>query len=385
MDLESVKLSEIDAWDVVFGSTRAVFGVNGLDRLGDLARAMGATRVLIVTDPGIRGAGHVDRARRAVEGESMAATIFDDVAENPTTLHVERGARIAAEHGADCIVGLGGGSAMDCAKGINFLLTNGGRMEDYQGYGKASKPLLPSIGVPATAGTGSEAQSYALISRESDHVKMACGAAGARFGAVVLDPVVAASVGRDVAAVTGIDAVTHAIESFVSTKRNPLSQSFSREAWRLLHSNLPLALSPQADHDVWGRMLIASYLAGAAIEHSMLGAAHATANPLTARFAVIHGTAVGLMLPHAMRFNAEVVGDLYDELRQIVRADGRPLWESFNDLRTLAGLPGTLRECGVPRDCLPDLAADAAAQWTAGFNPRPVTEKDLRELYEAAY
>ena len=203
---------------------------------------------------------------------------------------------------------------MDCAKGVNFLLTNGGRMEDYWGSNKATRPMLPSIGVPATAGTGSDAQSYALISQEQGGVKMACGDPKAKFRTVVLDPAVAATAPREVVALSGIDAVSHVVESYVSTKSNPISRRLAAAAWHRLDGALERVLEPGADEDAWGEMLLGAYLAGAAIEESMLGAAHACANPLTARFDVAHGAAIGVMLPHVMRFNAEQVGSSYEEL-----------------------------------------------------------------------
>ena len=151
------------SWETELGGYRLLFGVGAVERLGELAREIGGSRVLVVTDAGIGGAGHVARAVESLSNSGIEAVVFDGVEENPTTRHVEAGLTAAREHGADCLIGLGGGSAMDCAKGVNFLLTNGGRMEDYWGSGKATRPMLPSIGVPTTAGTGSEAQSYALI------------------------------------------------------------------------------------------------------------------------------------------------------------------------------------------------------------------------------
>src|SRR5205823_8079625 len=150
---------------------------------------------------------------------------------NPTNRHVEGGVAFARPLGVDLIVSVGGGSAMDCAKGINFLLTNGGRMADYQGFGKAKKPMLPSIGIPTTAGTGSEAQSYALIADEKTHMKMACGDRKAAFQVAILDPEVTVSQPRPVTALTGLDALSHALESYVTSKRNPVSQIFAREGW----------------------------------------------------------------------------------------------------------------------------------------------------------
>src|SRR5262249_17412696 len=146
-----------------------------LGRLGDLARELGGHRVLLVTDPGLEAAGHPQRAVSNLESAGLDVTVFDEVKENPSTVCVELGTAVARKAKIDLIVAVGGCSSMDCAKGVNFLLTNGGKMEDYKGFGKATKPMLPSIGVPTTSGTGSEAQSYALITDEQSHLKMACG------------------------------------------------------------------------------------------------------------------------------------------------------------------------------------------------------------------
>jgi len=368
-------------WSVDVGGVRVHFGPGALDLLGALARELGGSRVLVVTDRGVRAAGHADLALASLRAAGLAAELFDGVEENPTTLHVEAGRRVAAEQGADLLVGLGGGSAMDCAKGINFLLTNGGRMEDYQGAGKAPKAMLPSIGVPTTAGTGSEAQSYALISHPDTHQKMACGDRKARFREVLLDPVLAASAPRRVAATAGIDAVSHAVESHVTLRGNPVSRMLSREAWSLLASSLEKTLSSPDDLRAVGDTLLGAHLAGAAIEASMLGAAHSCANPLTARFGIVHGVAVGLMLPHVVRFNAEA-GPVREMYRDLYSGN---LAARIEALRAAADLPAHLADCGVDAPSLPSLAAEASHQWTATFNPRPVDAASLLSLYEAAF
>jgi alcohol dehydrogenase len=148
-----------------------VFGPGALTRLGEIAGELGARRVLLVTDPGLEHAGHPQRALASLRAAGLEAFVFDGVEENPTSRHVEAGLTVARTHAIDFLVAVGGGSSMDCAKGINFLLTNGGTIADYHGFGKARKPMLPSISVPTTAGTGSEAQSYALIADERTHMK----------------------------------------------------------------------------------------------------------------------------------------------------------------------------------------------------------------------
>jgi len=373
-------------WEVRFDETRLVFGAGELDRLGELARDLGSRRALIVTDAGLRGTGHVDRAVRSLDDAGVKSAIFDRVDRNPSALHVEAGREFAAGEDVDCIIGLGGGSAMDCAKGINFVLSNGGTMEDYQGTGKATREMLPSIGIPTTAGTGSDAQSYALIGHGTTGAKMACGDRKAKFRAVILDDMLTRSLPIDIAGVAGVDAISHAVESYVCTRSNPISRLLGREAWKLIDGSFETTLVSD-DAEARGSMLLGSHIAGAAIEHSMLGAAHACANPLTVHYDVTHGIAVGLVLPHVMTFNAEHVGGRYDELCPAEPGDepGEALRRRIMELRAITSLPIRLSDCSVPRDSLDRLAGEACEQWTARFNPRPVTPADLLEFYEAAY
>jgi alcohol dehydrogenase len=369
---------------------RVVFGPGSLARVGELARELGGRRVLLVTDPGLEAAGHPQRAVSHLEGAGLAVSLFDEVRENPTSVQVEVGAAFARDRGIDLIVAVGGGSAMDCAKGLNFLLTNSGRMADYKGFGKATKPMLPSVGVPTTAGTGSEAQSYALITDERTHLKMACGDKKAAFRVAILDPELTVSQPRGVTAVTGVDAVAHAIESYVCTKRNPVSQAFSLAAWRHLEPNFETVLDDPTNLDARAAMQVGSHLAGAAIETAMLGICHSCANPLTAHYGITHGTAIGMLLPHVIRFNAPAAEGLYAELASATRPlNGAPASEVLarrvTDLVAAAGQPTRLRDCGVSESILHLLAVEASEQWTAKFNPRPATEDDLQAVYRSAW
>lgn len=363
---------------------RVIFGENSIEKLGELTRNLGGNRVFIATDRGIEKAGILARAVSALQNEKIAVYVFADVSPNPTTEDVENAVAVAkADAPIDLIIGLGGGSSMDCAKGANFLLTNGGKMEDYWGTNKATQPMLPSIGIPTTIGTGSEAQSFALIAQAETHVKMACGDRKAKFGTVILDATLTETLPRSVAAITGIDAIAHAIESFVSTRRNPMSQMFAQHAWRLLNANFEAALEPK-DPTARSNMLFGAYLAGLAIENSMLGAAHACANPLTARYGITHGVAVALMLPYVIRFNSALAEESYRQLHS-----GGDLADRIVELKEIGNLPNTLRGCSVKHTIettdIPILSKEASRQWTAQFNPRPLNGQDFTKLYEAVY
>jgi alcohol dehydrogenase len=369
---------------------RVIFGPGSLLRLGELVRELGGRRVLLVTDPGLERAGHPQRAQKALREAGVEVFLFDGVCENPTTKQVEAGVKCARGWAIDFIVAIGGGSAMDCAKGINFLHTNGGQMSDFKGFGRAAKAMLPSIGVPTTAGTGSEAQSYALITDEKSHLKMACGDKKAAFRIAVLDPELTVSQPRPVAAVTGIDALSHAIESYVSTRRSPVSQIWALNAFRHLEANFEKALSEPHNLDARAAMQIGAHFAGVAIENSMLGICHACANPLTAHYGITHGTAISLLLPHVIRFNAPVAEHFYADFTSVNSlGNGEPASEILArrvaQLAAIAGLPTRLRDCGVSDSILALLAEEARQQWTATFNPRPAAEEDLISVYRAAW
>jgi alcohol dehydrogenase len=359
---------------------RVIFHPGALDDLGPTAKSESATRALLVTDPGIVAAGHVERAMRSLYQAGILTRLYDGVGENPTTDHVARGLAIAKKVEVDFIIGLGGGSSMDCAKGINFLLTNGGKIEDYWGVNKATKPMLPLIAIPTTAGTGSEAQSAALITNPVTHDKMACWDEKAAARVAILDPDLTATQPRTVAAATGIDAISHAVETAGCSKRNDISRAFSREAWRLLSGAFVRALEDPTDAAAREQMLLGAHLAGCAIENSMLGAAHACANPLTARNNIVHGHAVGIMLPHVVRFNSQNGQHPYADLVQ----DPHALAAQLTHFLAAADIPATLRAHGVKEISLDDMADMAAKQWTATFNPRKVGAPELRAIYQSA-
>lgn len=377
--------------------TRIVSGAGCVDQVGDLAHQLGGQTILLVTDPGIVAAGHVDRVQQTLDGAGLNVVLFDRVVENPTTHQVDACVESAkVSKSIDLIVGLGGGSSLDTAKGANFLYTNGGRMQDYWGVGKATKPMLPLIAIPTTAGTGSECQSFAVIVDPDTHQKMACGDPKATPAIAILDPELTLTQPPQVAATTGVDAIAHALETAVSSKRNQLSWLYSREAFRLTVLNFTHMLEHGDDVRARSGMQLGAALAGLAIENSMLGAAHAAANPLTSHHGVVHGQAVGIMLPAVIRFNSEdeTAKRAYVELATLLGLVPRQnpadqavdaLVARLESLLNAAELPRQLDDLGVARERVPKLAAEAAQQWTANFNPRPVSIDDFISLYEAAF
>ena len=371
-------------------STRVIFGAGKFAELGTLAAELGFRRTLVVADEGLVTCGYVDAASQLLKDAGIDVFTFHDIAPNPDSQMIEAGRVVAASHDVDSLIGLGGGSSLDTAKGINFVLTNGGRMQDYWGFGKATKPMLPMIGVPTTAGTGSEAQCYTLISDADTHVKMACGDPKAAFKIALLDPQLTISQPASITATAGFDAISHAVETYVTTKRNPLSEMYAREAWRLLEANFECVLTAPDDLAARGAMQLGAYFAGVAIENSMLGATHACANPLTAHYGTAHGDAIALMLPHVVRWNAPMVASQYAELLSLAKIPftqnpAEALAARLESLIDAGRLPRGLQQAGVRREELAKLAADAAAQWTGKFNPRPFGATEALEVYECAF
>ena len=377
-------------------ATRLVYGDNSLNQLGELASEIAEDKVLLVTDAGVRSTGHVDRAAEILKESNFTVEIFDRVIENPTTREVDICVEVAREFQPNLIIGLGGGSSLDTAKGCNFIYTNGGEMQDYWGIGKATKDMLPLIAIPTTAGTGSECQSFALISDPKTHRKMACGDPKAAPMISILDPVLTLTQPTQVTAATGIDAIGHSLEAAVTSKRNDISAHYSLEAFKRVINALPEIFENPDNLDARREMQVGAAFAGQAIESSMLGAAHAAANPLTARMGITHGFAVGMVLPEVIKHNS-----IDPEARKIYHqlAVGSELISQEDDQGDAieaieARLKDILNSVEVPYDkvrsqlddsMINNLAEDATKEWTGTFNPREMSVTDFSQLYRNTF
>ena len=370
---------------------KVVYGAGTVNQVGILASELGKN-VLLVTDSGLSTVGHSQKVKGFLEQSDLNVTLFDRSIENPTESSVQACVQVANEAQVDLIIGLGGGSSMDTAKGCNFILSNGGKMSDYWGIDKTHNPMLPLMAVPTTAGTGSECQSFALISEDHTHKKMACGDKKALPQVTILDPELTLSLPSAVTACTGVDALAHALESAVTTKRNENSIRHSQFAFNLIHENLPSVFENPDDLESRGKVLLGASHAGAAIERSMLGAAHSMANPLTASRGLVHGMAVGMVLPGVMKFNA-LDSNTKSIYAEVSRSSGLAspassdqeatqfLIARVNRILELAKFPSSLDEFGFTQTDIQSLARGAFEQWTANFNPRPVTLQDFEKLY----
>lgn len=371
--------------------TRLIFGEGTLSSVGTHAKRLHAKKAFIVCDPGILKAGHYATAEKSLTDAGVSVSCFQEFGENPTSAMVDAGVERASEEKPDLLIGLGGGSSLDCCKGINFVYCCGGSIHDYHGTGKATAPLLPMIAIPTTAGTGSEAQSYALISDAVTHTKMACGDPGAAAKVAILDPELTLTQPHSVTVLTGIDALSHAIETQVSQRSNAMSHTYSQRAFEMLGQSFERVLDEPNNLEARGRMQLGAYFAGLAIENSMLGAAHATANPLTARYGITHGQAVGVMLPAVIRLNATKCENAYARLLREIDSQASPCdapdllaqlvtrWLKKSQLKT------SLSQLGIPKQDFDTLTIDALKQWTGNFNPVKLSDKIVKDLYQSAF
>lgn len=365
--------------------------VRGIGAMGQVPAIVDG-RAFLVTDRGLVEAGHAARLQGALESAGVEVHRYDEVRPNPdeddvAACHQAFG-RARRGGAIEWIVALGGGSAIDVAKGCAMLACGGGRMADYVGRASIDVATPRLVAVPTTAGTGSETQSFALISNRDTGQKMACG--GTAPVAAVLDPELTLTMPAAVTACTGLDTLTHAVEAFVTRRRSPSSSALALEAFQLAERAFEAVLERPEDVDERAKMLHASALAGQAIEQSMLGAAHSMANPMTRRFDVAHGQAVGQALPAVVAYNScdPATCSLYAELARAAGVAGR----DASDAAAAAALGARLRALvdragfathvdGVPAAAAEELAAEAATQWTAQFNPRAVDAAAFAQLY----
>lgn len=371
------------------------FGVGRIAELPAACRDAGMRRPLLVTDPGLRALPMIAQALAALKAAGLGDAVFSDIRPNPVGRNVDDGVAAFRAGGCDGVIAFGGGSALDVGKTIALMSGQTRPLWDFEDREDwwtrvNAAGVAPTIAVPTTAGTGSETQSFALITDDATGMKMACGDPRAAFRVAILDVALTLTQPSRVTALTGIDALSHAVESHVSRAATPASRVFSRAAFALLARGLPRVFADPTDVAARADVQLGAAWAGLAIENAMLGAAHALANPLTAAHHVVHGQAVGLMLPHVVRFNAAAGAAGYDELvaelpgpaTDAPAAVRLAAW--LEAIRARSGLAGSLTALGLAGADIPALATAAAGQWTAGFNPRPVATGDLSLLYEAA-
>ncbi|MCU0492114.1 MAG: iron-containing alcohol dehydrogenase [Chloroflexaceae bacterium] len=363
------------------------------DFAGELDR-LGGSRAFIVADKGVSNAGLLEPVKASLHGNVELVGVFDDVPPNSSVEVVEAAAAQAQAAGADLLVAVGGGSPMDTAKGMRMLITLGGQLLDHQGYNLITQRLVPMVAIPTTAGTGSEASPFAVILDTEQNVKLAFASPYLVPELAILDPEMTRTMPPRLTAATGMDALTHAIECYVSTDTSPMSDAMALQAMTMIAANLHNATHHGDNLEARGNMLIASCLAGIAFSNGFLGAVHALAHATGGKFHVHHGTANAIFLPHVMSFNSSVVPDRYVRIAHALGVDTAGMGQAdtigagIQAVRALmrdCGLPMRLRDVDVPESALPAIAELALTDAAIFNNPRPADTDDLMDLLRAAW
>jgi alcohol dehydrogenase class IV len=364
--------------------------------LGNEVEGLGVRRAFLVTDAGIMASGLLEPVRASLAERLEVCGVFSEVPANSSVAAVERGAAAARAAGADLLVAIGGGSPIDTAKAMRILLTEGGKLLDYQGYNLLTRPLTPMIAIPTTAGTGSEATSWAVIRDEDSGLKIAFASPFLGPDMAVLDPEMTLTLPPRLTAATGMDALTHAIEAFVGTNSNPITDTLGLQAIDMISNNLRAATHSGGDIDARGQMLIAACIAGMAFSSGggSLGVVHALAHAIGGAYQVHHGTANAILLPHGMRFNKTVVPNRFSRIARAMgvnaggRAEDDVIEDGIDAVQALAvdcDVPAGLRDVGVPRESFAALADAALGDPAIYTNPQQVSAEQAIAILEAAF
>ncbi|MFU8818761.1 MAG: iron-containing alcohol dehydrogenase [Desulfurivibrio sp.] len=374
--------------------TRIHFGVDSINDLATQVRDLGGSRVFLVVDPGVVAAGLLPRITAPLEADSVFYTVYDQVDPEPGLKLADNGAKLAKKAKCDCVIGVGGGSAMDVAKAVAILLTNGGKAADYIGLGKIGKPGVPKIMVPTTAGTGAEVTFTAVFINEKTSSKAGMNGDPLYPDVAVLDPALTLSIPPHVTAATGIDALTHALEAYVSTQAHPISDMYALEAIDLIAANLGKAYANGSNLEARSAMLLGSLLAGKALATAGVGLVHAMAYPLGGMHQIPHGLANAVLLPYVMAYNLIGAPERFSTLAEMFGVDvsgmsmreaGEAAVEAVYRLNDDVGIPKTLADLQIPRGDIPEMARIAlTVSRPVANNPRKPTLEEVMSIYEEA-
>lgn len=371
-----------------------IMGLDCLDEAMAGIAGYGLRKALIVTDEGLSRAGVAQRIAGLLAERDIDSTIFDGAKPNPSIANVEAGLALLQRERCDCVISLGGGSPHDCAKGIALCATNGGHIRDYEGVDRSAKPQLPLIAINTTAGTASEMTRFCIITDESRHVKMAIVDRNVTPILSVNDPALMVGMPKGLTAATGMDALTHAIEAYVSTAANPITDACALKAITLINDNLRQAVANGQDLQARENMAYAQFLAGMAFNNASLGYVHAMAHQLGGYYDLPHGVCNAVLLPHVQRFNAQVSAA---RLRDVAKAMGVKVCgltaeqgagaaiSAIEHLAVAVGIPAGLAELGAKREDVPVLAANALKDACGLTNPRSASQAEIEAIFEAAF
>jgi len=378
-----------------FSPGKVILGMNTSGLAADEIEQLGGGGVLLVTDAGLAGSGLLRPVEASLKSRGIACRLYDGVIPEPPSAVIDRGVEIFREQGCRVVLGIGGGSSLDVAKGIAILSGNPGRILDYVGVERVPQRGAPLVLMPTTAGTGSEVTRVLVVTDERDNVKSVVFSRFALADAAIVDPMLTVSMPPAVTADTGMDAFVHAVETYVSANATVFSDLYAERAIELIARWLPVACAKGSNLQARYHMSEAAALAGLAFGSGGLGAVHALAYPLGTEYHMTHGRTNAIMLPHVMRFNLAGSPQKYARIAALMGrgAKGLPLLEAghraveaVKELLQSAGISFHIGDYGIPRDQIPKLAQAAMKQARLFVpNPRDLTEDDVRAVYEDAY
>ena len=376
-----------------FVKSNIIFGRGAAEKLSDILKGYGLKKVMIVYDGGVKAAGIAGQIVAQVERTGIEYVIFDGVIPNPTNEVVENAAAIAKEEGIQGFVAVGGGSSIDLAKAVNVLMTNPGRIGEYGGMNMVKNPCLPLVAIPTTAGTSSEITNVSALIDTEKVIKYVVIDNNIVASDVIADPEFTKTMPAGVTAATGMDAITHAVESYISNMASPLTEYNALAGLKILYNNLPKAVADGTDMDAREQMMLGCIITGFSFSNANLGFVHAIAHTLSAHFGLAHGMANACVLPYVMAYNAEACPEKMVELAKAIdlpvsgdmEKDKYLLADALKGLCVKLGIR-TLREQNVPEEAFDRLAEDVLREPVLGFNPRQgVTKEDVIGILKKAY
>jgi len=385
------------AGEQVFGffiPTVTLMGIGSHKELGKQIKVLGGKKPFICTDKGITKAGLTEKIVKLIEEDAgVPSVVFDETIPNPTDTNVHDALKVFRDNNCDMIISLGGGSSHDCAKGVGIVATNGGNIREYEGIDQSSKPMPPFIAVNTTAGTASEMTRFCIITDTSRKVKMAIVDWRVTPNVAINDPLLMAGMPPSLTAATGMDALTHSVEAYVSTIATPVTDACALESIRLISKYLRAAVAHGADMEARDKMAYAEYMAGMAFNNASLGHVHAMAHQLGGFYDLPHGVCNAILLPHVQRFNmiarvgrfkdiAMAMGENVSGLSD--RAAAEKALEAIKTLSADVGIPSGLTELGVKEKDLKIMAENAQKDACGFTNPRCPTLNDVIEIYRWA-
>ncbi|MFB0526127.1 MAG: iron-containing alcohol dehydrogenase [bacterium] len=376
---------------IFYSPTRIIFGEGSLKRVGEEAKKFGEKVLIVTGKSSAKKSGSLDEVVNLVTSHNLRVEVFNKVEPDPSVETVEEGAKFAKKCAVDVVIGLGGGSPMDAAKGIALLMTNKGSIVDYFGTDKVKEPAVPIIAIPTTAGTGSEVTKYAVVTERKKMLKQIIGSSHINPKLAILDPLLTLSMPASLTANTGADALSHAIESYVCTKANPVSDILALESIRLIGEALPGAVSQPENIEVRKKMLFASSIAGIALTSSGAGIIHGMGYSITLYYGAPHGLANVLLMPEAMEFNLVASPVKYRNIAAAMGKKVEGLSEkdaarlsvvAVRELSEKIGIPRGLKEIGVKEESLAGFAeAVGKNERVLSLNPRRPSTKEIEEIY----